>query len=154
MGKPAASVGDIHVCAMVTSGVHSIPHIGGPILPPGCPTVFIGGMSAAGMGNMCTCTGPPDSIILGSMGILIGGKPEVRMVDSTVHGGMIAAGCPTVLIGEVGAGSPPSPVVAPMVKAAISSINPGDAANAAQVIALKEAAADGVPFCEECAKNK
>ena len=40
----AARVGDAHVCAMVT-GV--VPHVGGPILPPGCPTVLIGSMPAA-----------------------------------------------------------------------------------------------------------
>ncbi|MBV8416711.1 MAG: type VI secretion protein, partial [Verrucomicrobia bacterium] len=39
MGQPAARVGDPHVCPMVT-GV--VPHVGGPILPPGCPTVLIG----------------------------------------------------------------------------------------------------------------
>jgi len=153
MGKPAARVGDMHVCPMVTPGVPPVPHVGGPILPPGCPTVLIGGMPAVGMGDMCTCVGPPDSIILGSMGVMIGGKPAARMGDLTVHGGTIAAGYPTVLIGEVAAGSPPSPVVLGMVKAALSQMNPADAAKAAQVIAMVEAAAEGVPFCEDCARK-
>lgn len=153
MGKPAARVGDLHICPMVTPGVPPIPHVGGPILPPGCPTVLIGGMPAVGIGDMCTCVGPPDSIILGSTGVFIGGKPAARMGDMTAHGGTISVGCPTVLIGEVAAGSPPSPLVASMINATLSEMDPGDAATVAQIITLKEAAADGVPFCEECAKN-
>lgn len=72
-GKPAARVGDMHVCPMQTPGVPPIPHVGGPILPPGCPTVLIGGMPAARMGDMCTCVGPPDSIIMGVPNVMIGG---------------------------------------------------------------------------------
>ena len=51
------------------------------------------------MGDMCTCGGPPDTIIKGSATVLIGGKPAARMGDSTAHGGVIVAGCPTVQIG-------------------------------------------------------
>ena len=104
MGKPAARIGDNHVCPMVTPGVPPIPHVGGPITGPGCPTVLIGGMPAAVMGDMCVCVGPPDTIILGSTGVLIGGKPAARMGDSCAHGGTIVMGCPTVLIGESGGG--------------------------------------------------
>jgi uncharacterized Zn-binding protein involved in type VI secretion len=93
---PAARVTDMHVCPMVTAVV---PHVGGPILPPGSPTVLIGSMPAAVMGGMCTCVGPPDSIILGSATVLIGGMPAARMGDSTAHGGVIVLGCPTVMIG-------------------------------------------------------
>ena len=93
---PAARVGDMHVCPMVT-GV--VPHVGGPIMPPGCPTVLIGGQPAACMGDMVTCTGPPDAILIGSATVLIGGKMAARMGDSTAHGGTIILGCPTVLIG-------------------------------------------------------
>lgn len=99
MGKPAARVGDMHVCPMVTPGLPPVPHVGGPILPPGTVTVLIGGQPAACMGDMCTCVGPPDSIILGSMTVLIGGKPAARLGDMTAHGGTITLGCPTVLIG-------------------------------------------------------
>jgi uncharacterized Zn-binding protein involved in type VI secretion len=51
------------------------------------------------MGDMCTCVGPPDTIIVGSATVLIGGKMAARMGDSTAHGGTIVLGCPTVLIG-------------------------------------------------------
>ena len=76
-----------------------VPHVGGPILPPGAPTVMIGFMPAAKLGDMCTCVGPPDSIIKGSATVKIGFMPAARMGDSTAHGGTIVAGCPTVMIG-------------------------------------------------------
>jgi uncharacterized Zn-binding protein involved in type VI secretion len=92
----AARITDMHICPMVTG---TVPHVGGPILPPGAPTVLIGGMPAACLGDMCVCTGPPDSIVKGSGTVLIGGKPAARMGDSTAHGGTIILGCPTVIIG-------------------------------------------------------
>ncbi len=100
MGQPAARLTDMHTCPMQTPAFPSpIPHVGGPIAGPGKPSVLIGKMPAAVMGDMCTCTGPPDSIIKGSASVLIGGMPAARMGDSTAHGGVIALGCPTVLIG-------------------------------------------------------
>lgn len=96
MGNPAARITDMHVCPMVT-GV--VPHVGGPILPAGEPTVLIGGLPAARVGDMATCIGPPDSIVVGSGTVLIGGMPAARMGDSTSHGGTIVLGEPTVLIG-------------------------------------------------------
>jgi len=96
MGKPAARITDMHVCPMVTG---TVPHVGGPVLPPGEPTVFIGGMPAARVGDMATCVGPPDSIVLGSATVFIGGAPAARMGDTTAHGGSIVGGFPTVLIG-------------------------------------------------------
>ena len=76
-----------------------VPHVGGPIVGPGVPTVLIGGMPAAVVGDICTCTGPPDAIAQGSATVTIGGKPAVRMGDATAHGGKITAGAPTVSIG-------------------------------------------------------
>jgi uncharacterized Zn-binding protein involved in type VI secretion len=75
-----------------------VPHVGGPILPPGGIPVLIGGLPAARVGDMCVCVGPPDVIVLGSFKVLIGGQPAARMFDMTAHGGMIMMGCPTVLI--------------------------------------------------------
>jgi uncharacterized Zn-binding protein involved in type VI secretion len=97
MGQPAARINDMHVCPMVNPG--GAPHAGGPILPPGEVTVLIGGMPAAKVGDMATCAGPPDSIVMGSATVLIGGAPAARMGDSTAHGGTIVIGEPTVLIG-------------------------------------------------------
>lgn len=69
-GMPAARMGDMHTCPMVT-GV--VPHVGGPITM-GSATVLIGNLPAARVGDMATCTGPPDSIIPpGCPTVLIGG---------------------------------------------------------------------------------
>jgi uncharacterized Zn-binding protein involved in type VI secretion len=93
---PAARITDMHVCPMFNGPV---PHVGGPILPPGSPTVLIGGLPAARVGDLATCAGPPDTIIMGSGTVLIGGLPAARLGDSTAHGGVIVLGCFTVLIG-------------------------------------------------------
>ena len=87
----------MHTCPLVSPG--PVPHVGGPILPPCVPTVLIGFMPAAVVGNPCVCVGPPDSIAKGSMTVMIGNRPAARMGDMTVHGGVIVVGCPTVLIG-------------------------------------------------------
>ena len=96
MGQPAARMTDMHTCPMVTG---LVPHVGGPILPPCCPTVLIGSLPAARVTDMATCVGPPDIIALGSFTVLIGGLPAARMGDITAHGGVIILGCFTVLIG-------------------------------------------------------
>jgi len=96
MGMPAARTTDMHVCPMVT-GV--VPHVGGPILPPCCPTVLTGSLPQARVTDMATCVGPPDVIVLGSFTVLVGSLPAARMLDTTAHGGKIILGLPTVLIG-------------------------------------------------------
>ncbi|MFC1944162.1 PAAR domain-containing protein [Chloroflexota bacterium] len=95
---PAVRIGvDQHVCPMVT-GI--VPHVGGPIIGPGALNVLIGNIPAAVIGDMCTCVGPPASIIKGSATVLIGGKPAARLGDNTAHGGVIVGpGLPTVMIG-------------------------------------------------------
>jgi len=98
MGQPSARITDMHVCPMQTPAVPPIPHVGGPILPPGGVTVLVGKLPAARVGDMATCVGPPDLIAAGSMTVLIAKMPAARMGDSTSHGGTIVAGCPTVLI--------------------------------------------------------
>lgn len=138
MGKPAARLTDMHVCPMVT-GV--VPHVGGPITGPGCPTVLIGGMPAAVMGDMCTCVGPPDTIILGSAGVLIGGKPAARMGDMTTHGGNIVLGCFTVLIGEAGGGGGGGG--AAMAAPDLGKVGAKNAAAIANKQALQNAAEEG-----------
>lgn len=95
--KPAARITDNHVCPMMNPG--PVPHVGGPILPPGAPTVLIGGLPAAKVGDMAVCSGPPDSIVAGSGTVFIAGAAAARMGDSTAHGGNIVGGDPTVLIG-------------------------------------------------------
>ena len=96
MSKPAARVTDLHICPLSNGPV---PHVGGPIVGPGVSTVLIGNLPAAVVGDMLTCTGPPDSILIGSSTVLIGNKQAARMGDTTSHGGNITSGFSTVLIG-------------------------------------------------------
>jgi uncharacterized Zn-binding protein involved in type VI secretion len=93
---PASRITDMHVCPMVT-GI--VPHVGGPILPPGAVTVLIGGLPAARVGDMATCVGPPDTIALGSFTVFTMKMPQARIGDMTAHGGNIVLGCFTVLVG-------------------------------------------------------
>ncbi|QRM88186.1 type VI secretion protein [Lacinutrix sp. WUR7] len=95
----AARITDFHICPMTTPGVVPISHVGGPIIGPGEPTVLIGGLPAAKVGDNLVCVGPPDSIATGSGTVLIGGMPAARLGDVTAHGGTIITGSPTVLIG-------------------------------------------------------
>ena len=76
-----------------------LPHVGGPVVGPGVPTVLIGGLPAAVLGDIAVCVGPPDTIIKGSATVYIGGKPAARIGDSTAHGGSVVTGLSTVLIG-------------------------------------------------------
>lgn len=123
---PAARVTDMHTCPLSSGWT---PHVGGPVSTPGGPTVIIGGLPSATVGSMCICaTGPPPSIVKGSASVLISGKPAARVGDSTSHGGVIVAGCPTVLIGDVGMGGP-------------------------QATTMSAAKKSGAAFCEECAKG-
>ncbi len=122
---PASRVTDMHTCPMVT-GV--VPHVGGPILPPCCPTVLIGFLPAARITDMATCVGPPDIIVKGSPTVFIGGPGlmAARIGDLTAHGGVIILGHFTTMIGEAGGPCPPTPVIPVMPSL------PGNLAAAAQ----------------------
>lgn len=96
---PAARVGDMTA------------H-GGTISPPGCPTVLIGGMPAARLGDMHICPmqtpGTPPiphvggPITMGSPTVLIGNQPAARVGDMATCVGppdtIIPPGCPTVMV--------------------------------------------------------
>jgi uncharacterized Zn-binding protein involved in type VI secretion len=96
---PAARVGDLHTCPMITPGTPPIPHVGGPIMPAGEPTVMIGGMPAARMSDKATCVGPPDVIVMGSVNVHTGNIMQARQTSTTAHGGLVSVGFPTVMIG-------------------------------------------------------
>ncbi len=152
MGLPAARVGDMHLCPMITPGVPPIPHVGGPILPPGKINVLIGGMPAATATNMCMCVGPPDSILMGSFGVFIGGLPAARMGDPTMHGGRITFGLPTVLIGDIGSGSAPgfSAISLLNLMIIIRDMPKTMKPTFKQMLALANGAINGTPFIEVC----
>lgn len=96
---PAARLTDFHECPMVTPGVPPVPHVGGPIVGPGAPTVLIAKLPAVRVGDMLVCVGPPDSIIQGSATVKICGMPAARIGDKTAHGGSIVLGAFNVIIG-------------------------------------------------------
>jgi uncharacterized Zn-binding protein involved in type VI secretion len=93
---PAARTSDNHTCPMVTL---QVPHVGGPIAPPCCPSVLIGNMPAARLTDRLICMGSLDVIIRGSASVFVGGLPAARLGDPTAHGGVIATGLPSVSIG-------------------------------------------------------
>lgn len=95
----AARLTDMHVCPMLTPGLPPIPHVGGPVIGPGVPTVMVCKLPAAVVGDNATCVGPPDVIVKGSATVMIGGRPAARVGDTTAHGGTITMGAPTVIIG-------------------------------------------------------
>lgn len=96
---PAARVGD--------------PTVHGGVITVGFPTVLIGGMPAARVGDMHTCPmatpgTPPVPHVGGPIlppgmpTVLIGNMPAARMGDMATCVGppdSIAMGCPTVIIG-------------------------------------------------------
>lgn len=94
-GKPIATVTSMHTCPMVNG---TVPHVGGPVVGPGAPNVLVNGKPAALMGDTCTCTGPPDTIIQGNPSVMINGTPVATLGSMTAHGGSIVMGEPTVMI--------------------------------------------------------
>jgi uncharacterized Zn-binding protein involved in type VI secretion len=78
----------------------------GVIAGPGVPTVLIGGMPAAVMGDNHICSMPPTAgphppspIAKGSATVLIGGRMAARMGDMSGCGAPIVMGMPLVEIG-------------------------------------------------------
>ena len=141
---PAARVTDFHTCPLQTPAVVPVPHVGGPIIVPSAPTVLIGGLPAAGIGSMCTCVGPPDSVVKGSPTVLIGGRPAARLGDLTAHGGSIVVGCFNVLIGDAPGVSPPVDpgALADMADQAAAAAAEGTAAAADAAAGVSDAIAD------------
>ena len=93
----AARVGDMHTCPMSDGPKPHVGGPLMPV--GSIPTVLINGQPVAVVGTLCTCVGPPDSIAIGSPTVLIGGMQAARMGDTTTHGGVITLGSPNVLIG-------------------------------------------------------
>jgi uncharacterized Zn-binding protein involved in type VI secretion len=95
---PAARIGDLHTCPMVT-GV--VPHVGGPFIT-GSFTVLVGSMPQAKVGDMLVCVGPPDTLIMGA--------PTVQVGMAGAGGG----GFGSAMAGMTAlAGQPPAPAAAP-----------------------------------------
>jgi uncharacterized Zn-binding protein involved in type VI secretion len=135
----------MHTCPMVNPG--PVPHVGGPILPPCKVNVLTGKLPQARITDRAVCVGPPDMIAKGSATVLVGSLPAARLGDNTVHGGVIVAGCPTVLIGDAGGGGGAGGGGAGAMAAAAALSEP-----MLQAQALIAAAKAGIPFVERCSK--
>jgi uncharacterized Zn-binding protein involved in type VI secretion len=152
---PAARITDMHTCPMVTV---LVPHVGGPIIPPCCPTVLTGGLPQARVTDMLICVGPTDMIAKGSAGVFVGGLPAARIGDPTVHGGVIVVGLPTVIIGEVGSGPGGGGSMGGAGRGSgggpdLMSSGAALSAPGQQSQTLQNASNDGTPFCERCAQG-
>lgn len=103
MGTPACRIGD--------------PTAHGGTIMVGCPTVLIGNMPAARIGDFHECPmvtpGVPPiphvggPFVMGSPTVLVGGMPQSRVGDQLVCVGppdVAIMGEPTVLVGMAGAG--------------------------------------------------
>lgn len=80
----------------------------GVITGPGVPNVLIGGMPAAVVGDLHTCSFPPPApphpptpmAGPGVPNVLIGGRPALKLGDMSGCGApVVGPGCPTVMIG-------------------------------------------------------
>lgn len=143
MSMPAARIGDMHTCPMVTG---LVPHVGGPIAK-GMPTVLTCSMPQARVTDIAVCVGPPDMIVKGSATVLVGSLPAARIGDMTAHGGVIVMGAPTVLIGDGGGSGGGGGGFDALMVAAGKGGFPDPSCQAKALIA---AGKDGTPFCEIC----
>jgi uncharacterized Zn-binding protein involved in type VI secretion len=113
MSLPAARVTDLVACPAFNA---LQPHVGGPI-SAGAPTVLIGGLAAARMGDQNTCAGGPGVVSTASPVVLIAGQPAARASDLAGHGGIISPPCCiNVLIGGPAPPPPPPPPPDPREK--------------------------------------
>jgi len=155
---PAARLTDMHTCPMSSPATPPVPHVGGPILPACSTNVLIGYLPAARVTDKCFCVGPPDVIVKGSATVLINNLPAARIGDTTAHGGVIVAGCFTVLIGDSGSGSASgsggggASGTGRDAARDLSPVASGGAmsAPARQAQALRKAAQKSAPFVEPC----
>lgn len=120
----AARISDFHVCPKVEPG--PVPHVGGPIFQ-GSANIIVGYLPAARVDDSVVCfpIGPADAIKQGSPTVVFNHKKAARKTDPCNHGGVIVAGCPTVIIGGTG-----------------------------QSFTFRAAAKIGTPFCEECERRR
>ncbi len=89
---PSARITDFHACPAPS-------HVGGPVVV-GDGTVEVGYVPAARLGDALACSCGLDLVAQGEATVLFGNMPAARIGDSTSHGGALAQGCPTVLIGS------------------------------------------------------
>jgi len=132
----------------------TVPHVGGPIVGPGAPNVLINVKPAALMGDMCVCTGPPDTIAQGEPTVLINGTPVATLGSMTAHGGSVVMGEPTVMVGSA---TPGAKATMPLKKIPFPEIRFYDKAGAAargKSSDLKEAEANQEQIRQDAVEQK
>lgn len=149
MFAPIARLNDMHLCPMQTPAVVPIPHVGGPLIGPGAPTVLAGGVPISVLGDTAVCFGPPDVMVLAAFSVLAEGKPVVRICDTSAHGGVTLIGLPTVLVGDSGgSGSPQAATMSAARASGLAFVQ--TSCNAEAALSLAQAAP---PAREESGKS-
>ena len=94
--KQVVTINTMHTCPMTTGNT---PHVGGPIIGPGCSTATLNGIPIALQGDKCICAaGGQDVILQGCPTATINGVPIALQGSPTAHGGTIPAGVPGAVI--------------------------------------------------------
>jgi len=94
--KQVVTINTMHTCPMTTGNT---PHVGGPIIGPGCSTATLNGIPIALQGDKCICAaGGEDVILQGCPTATINGVPIALQGSPTAHGGTIPAGVPGAVI--------------------------------------------------------
>ena len=112
--KQVVTINTMHTCPMTTGNT---PHVGGPIIGPGCSTATLNGIPIALQGDKCICAaGGQDVILQGCPTATINGVPIALQGSPTAHGGTIPAGVPGAVIitkntSVLGAGAEGKPAV-------------------------------------------
>ena len=94
--KQVVTINTMHTCPMTTGNT---PHVGGPVIGPGCSTATLNGIPIALQGDKCICAaGGQDVILQGCPTATINGVPIALQGSPTAHGGTIPAGVPGAVI--------------------------------------------------------
>ena len=94
--RQIVTINTMHTCPMTTGNT---PHVGGPIIGPGCSTATLNGIPIALQGDKCICAaGGQDVILQGCPTATINGVPIALQGSPTAHGGTIPAGVPGAVI--------------------------------------------------------
>ena len=103
MGQPQARIGDMHMCNMPAPPTPAgpVPPAPLPLTAVGAPTVLVGNLPAARVGDFHASGTGPHAIAKGSTTVIIMGQPAARIGDiaGPPCGGAIIKGEPTVLVG-------------------------------------------------------
>lgn len=99
MGMPQARTTDMVFCVLFAPSPAGPVPGSSAIIPPCAPTVLVGKLPAARIGDMHPSGLGPHPNVKGSATVIISCMPASRILDNTACGGMITKGEFTVLTG-------------------------------------------------------